>query len=171
MPDLPGGGDVRPIPDPTVLTTEALLRAVAAERAFVDGQVAHLREVVDERFSSVQMQFGERDVRHARESDYRMAAMTAAFAAMQEASAQQDHSHARAIGKLEQLLASETKALADRIEDVKDRLGRLEIRATGAESVRAGGKEQLTSIYSFVAFLVTVLIIGTVLAANGVFSK
>jgi len=37
----------RPVPDPTILTTEQLLRAVAAEREYVDGQIEVLRERLD----------------------------------------------------------------------------------------------------------------------------
>jgi uncharacterized protein YoxC len=37
----------RPSPDPTVLTTEALLRAVAAERDYADGKIAVLEERLD----------------------------------------------------------------------------------------------------------------------------
>lgn len=33
-----------PVPDPTLLTTEQLLRAVAAERDYTDGQIAKLEE-------------------------------------------------------------------------------------------------------------------------------
>lgn len=36
-----------PIPDPTTLTIEALQRAVTAERAYVDGEVARLVERID----------------------------------------------------------------------------------------------------------------------------
>jgi hypothetical protein len=41
--------DRLPTPDPTVLTTEALLRAVAAERDYVDGQLA----VLEQRFRGI----------------------------------------------------------------------------------------------------------------------
>ena len=39
----PNGG-ARPVPDPTILTTEQLLQAIAAERDFVNGQLDVLRE-------------------------------------------------------------------------------------------------------------------------------
>lgn len=41
---IPENGGKRPIPDPTVLTTEQLLRAIAAERDYVTGQIAVLIE-------------------------------------------------------------------------------------------------------------------------------
>jgi len=37
-------GEARPVPDPTVLTTAQLVRTVQAERDYVDGQIAVLRE-------------------------------------------------------------------------------------------------------------------------------
>lgn len=42
-------GGTRPVPDPTVLTTEQLLRAIAAERDFVVGQLA----IRDERLAGI----------------------------------------------------------------------------------------------------------------------
>jgi hypothetical protein len=39
--------DRRPVPDPTVLTTEALVRAVGAERDYVDGRIDVLIERLD----------------------------------------------------------------------------------------------------------------------------
>jgi len=41
-PDTDGGS--RPVPDPTVLTTEALTRGLAGERDYVDGQLEVIRE-------------------------------------------------------------------------------------------------------------------------------
>jgi len=43
----PGGS--RPVPDPTILTTEQLLRAIAAERQYVDSQL----EIRDERLRGI----------------------------------------------------------------------------------------------------------------------
>jgi uncharacterized coiled-coil protein SlyX len=45
--EQPQDGGFRPVPDPTVLTTEALLRAVAGERDYVDGRIAVLEERLD----------------------------------------------------------------------------------------------------------------------------
>jgi DNA anti-recombination protein RmuC len=44
MADPGPNGGARPVPDPTILTTEQLLRAIAAERDFVNGQLDVLRE-------------------------------------------------------------------------------------------------------------------------------
>lgn len=156
-------------PDPTVLTTDAITRAVKAERDYVDGQVEtimahiermdkatqvlhetvtrtpteiqreikHLRELTDERvnslatlieekFKSIQIQFIERDTR-----------VEAALAAQKEAAVQRNESNnlaigksevatAEAIAKLAELFRTNTDALADKIEDVKQRLSNLE---------------------------------------------
>jgi hypothetical protein len=139
-------------PDPTVLTTEAQVRGLAAERDYVDGQiavlkerlgavdkatsllsehvnrtptdvtkeVAHLRELVEEkvatvialmeeRFVSVQTQFAERDERAAREARDNTIKVDAAFAAQKEAAQKAEDAAQKAIDK------SDT-ATADRIE-------------------------------------------------------
>jgi hypothetical protein len=53
-------------------------------------EVGHLSSLVDERFSSIQIQFKERDTRQERESRDNKVAVDAAFAAQKEAAASQD---------------------------------------------------------------------------------
>lgn len=183
-----------PIPDPTVLTTEQLLRAVQAERDYVDGRLAvlqerfraidvatrllnetvnrvptdvtkevtHLRELTDERFASVDVRFRERDTRQEREARDNKVAVDAAFAAQKEAAAKQDESNAKAINKSEVSTGEIIRGLADKIDDLKTRIGTV-------EALKQGGRETLTGLYALAGFLVSLIVIGGVLAAAGVF--
>jgi cation transport regulator ChaB len=185
-----------PIPDPTVLTTEALLRAVGSERDYVDGRIAvleerlraidvatrllnetvnrvptdvtkevsHLRELMDERFGSVIVQFRERDTRQEREARDNKVAVDAAFAAQKEAAAKQDESNAKAINKSEVSTGEIIRGLADKIDDLKTRIGTV-------EATKQGGRETLSGVYAFAGFLVSILAIVGVLAATGAFTK
>src|SRR5678816_2500369 len=85
---MSGPGDSRPVPDPTLLTTQQLIREMsnlkeviftrldAMDRAMivftdqitrvpsdVDKQVGQLKELHQEKFAGVEKQFAERDIR------------------------------------------------------------------------------------------------------------
>jgi hypothetical protein len=163
-----------PVPDPTILTTEALGRAMSSMRDYVDGQlgirderfrgidtatrvlnetvnrvptdmqqeIGHIREVMDEKFSSVGMRFVERDTRSERESRDNKVAVDAAFAAQKEAASEQNKSNTLAISKSEmataetlnklaELVATQLSALSEKVDDLKERVTRAESNAEG----------------------------------------
>jgi hypothetical protein len=167
------GGDVRPVPDPTKLTTEQLNReitslrdaTVAAQIAlreilttrmdgndraiqllqahadklpeWVNEKIAALTVVTHEKFSSIQTQFTERDVRTEQAAGAVKIAVDAALQAQKEAVGEQNKSSSTAISKselattkqidqLSVLIQTMTKAFDDKIGDVKDRLVRIE---------------------------------------------
>jgi hypothetical protein len=183
-----------PIPDPSILTTEALDKAVAELRAFVgDGQKA-LREILEtrlggmdkaiqllqdtadkfpawvdekiaalrdvneqrfvaltdttaEKFSSIQTQFTERDVRTEQAAGAVKIAVDAALQAQKEAAGEQNRSNTLAqtksetattkqIDQMSTLIQNVTKAFDDKIGDVKDRLTRIEGKGEVADPQR-----------------------------------
>jgi cation transport regulator ChaB len=124
-------------------------------RVPTDVQIAveHLKELHAERFASVDKQFAERDTRAERESRDNKVAVDAAFAAQKEAAAKQDEGNQKAIDKSErttnetilkneQLAKTETKATNDKVEDIKDRVSKMEIRLNGFEALKHGGEQQ-----------------------------
>lgn len=85
---------------------------------------------VEERFSSVALQFEERDKRGERESRDNKVAVDAAFAAQKEAASEQNKSNtlaiskseastAETINKLEQLVSANIQGLNDKVDDIK----------------------------------------------------
>lgn len=206
----------RPVPDPTVLTTEQLLRAVAAEREYVDSQLAirderlrgideatqlrvggvadlsealedkikYERELNTEKFTSVAQQFVERDTRSEREARDNKVAVDAAFAAQKEAAQKQDEANQKAIdksetamdekvNKLEQLFKTTTDALADKVDDVKQRQNETNLTVGGL--IQNGAGQQMQKVeqravtagqLAFGGLIVTVvsLIIGYLIA-------
>lgn len=203
----------RPIPDPTVLTTEQLLREIGNVREVtkgeldvlrerlrgidtatellgesmnrvpseVDKQISHLRELDEEKFRSIAVQFLERDTRSERESKDNKVAVDAAFAAQKEAASKEGESNQKAIDKSEKataetlnkqadLFKSKNDALDAQIADLKDRVGRLEsTKAGGLEAVASRRDEQTLSrqglaiFVSIAALLVTGLSIALAL--------
>jgi len=170
---------VVPQPDPTLLTTEQLLREVSSLRTYVDGQVkileerlsgidtatilrretsdmiergigekiGHLRELVEEKFESIAIQFKERDTRSERESRDNKVAVDAAFAAQKEAASEQNKSNTLAIDKSEkataetlnkqsELFKTTTDALRDQVNDLKLTVERMQALVNGGLAQR-----------------------------------
>lgn len=187
------GGDFRPIPDPTVLTTAAILRELAAlrevleakidgQRAFfiariegmdkaisllqvitdrqpsdVDKKISNLQRLHEEKFSSVQVQFQERDVRVEQTAKDTKTAVDAALAAQEKSAGKQADSFALSIGKSETattkqmdglgvLIQQSTKASDEKISDIKDRLTRIEGQRTGGIDFRTAAIAVIVAI-------------------------
>jgi hypothetical protein len=162
-----------PVPDPTLLTTQQLVREIAAVRGILEAQIEaetnlttarfvavhekidhnsgllreipelirseilHLKNLHDERFVSIETQFKERDVRTESSARDSKIAVDAALQAAKEAVGEQNRSAALAISKSETatvkqidqqglLIQTATKSLDDKINDMKDRLTRIE---------------------------------------------
>lgn len=106
----------------------------------VDKQIGHLKslmektfEVMDEKFASVQTQFSERDVRTEQTAKDSKVAVDAALQAAKEAVGKQQEASDRAIAKSEaattkqldqivMLIAANTKASDEKIDDLKKRV-------------------------------------------------
>jgi hypothetical protein len=174
---MPNDHQAPPVPDPTVLSTDAIARAVKAERDYetaqldvlrerlrgidkatellnetvnrvptdVQREVSHLRELSNEKFNSIAIQFAERDTRSERESRDNKVAVDAAFAAQKEAAARQDEANQKAIDKSEKSTAETIAKLSElfktsgdgfmgQIADIKERITRAEGAATAAAS-------------------------------------
>lgn len=114
-------------PDPTVLTTEQLLRETENIKATIDAEIAGLRDLTAERFLHVNARFEAIERQRVEQKKDNNEKVDAAFAAAKEA-----------IG-----------AVAAIVSDVKDRVGRI-------ENVRVGGQQAYSGLYVaaglFVAF-------------------
>ncbi len=130
----------------------------------IDEKVATLSALTDERVRSIGVQFVERDTRAEREARDNKVAVDAAFAAQKEAAAKQDEGNQKAIDKSEiataekieklaELFRTTVEGLSDKIEDVKDRVGRI-------ESVKAGAIENRTGLYATLGIIASLLLVG-----------
>jgi hypothetical protein len=170
--------DNRPVPNP-MLTTEQLFREIAAlekiittrldamDRAIVlfndnltrvptetDKQVGHLKELVQEQLTGIQRQFEERKD-----------GLAVALSAAKEAVEKQNQSSALAIAKSEAAtdkridglvtyIESTSKARSEQINDLKDRLTRIESRTEGALSARTSQQDSGKYIIAIIGAMV-----------------
>jgi hypothetical protein len=193
--DSPGkdGGWV-PVPDPTILTTEALLREIGnlreiltarmdaddvATRLRLDAflkvpeeiaeQIAHLHDLMDEKFKGVQLQFAERDVRT--ESAQR-AAKEALDAALQSAKELVGVTNDNVTKQIDQIATSSTTqnaAIDARITELKERIDRGGGIGEGALVQRTETRQQNAGVIAaiglgFTLVIVVVAIFGLYLA-------
>jgi len=144
-----------PVPDPTVLTTQQLVREIAASREIleakydtrlaamdtatelnksatdkiphmIDEKICQLRKLNDEKFAGVEKQFLERDTRTDKIAELGQKALEAALSAAKEAVGKTEVSFTKQIDTTLAQIQAEKKATDDKFEDVKGRLTTLE---------------------------------------------
>jgi len=190
----PGRGNWVPSPDPTILTTEALLREIAnlkqvlttrmdamdeatdlrlhellAIPAETEKLITHLRDLMDEKFKSVQLQFAERDVRT--ESDKRAAkeALDAALLAAKELVGVTSDNTTKQIDQIATSTLTQNQATDARITELKERIDRGGGGIEGAQTQRTETRQQNAGVYAavglgFTLVVVVVAIVGLVLS-------
>jgi len=171
--------------------TELLNETVNRVPTDVQKEVGHLRELSDEKFKSIQVQFKERDTRQERESRDNKVAVDAAFAAQKEAASEQNKSNTLAINKsetstietinkLDRLFKTTTDSLGDKIDDNKQRVADdfaairnaitdLDKKVNGEARHKIGAREDRTGLYATVTIIMGVILflitIGSVIVA------
>lgn len=151
-----GSKDVRPIPDPTELTTDALNREITAVRELVFGEIRHrgqltdtqfnaIERTIDARFASIAKQFESVELRTAEQKADTRSALDAALAAAKDAVRLQTEASELAQAKSEAAFTKQIDAILLRVEQVtvlmdgkiaelKERMDRLEGKSTGIGS-------------------------------------
>lgn len=198
-------GDIRPIPDPTRLTTEQLDREIGSLRAvldaglaslrqiiearlngndraiqllqstadkfpqWVDEKIAAVRDVVTEKFNSIEKQFTERDVRTEQAAGAVKIAVDAALQAQKEAATETNKSGTAAITKSEtattkqidqlgELIRTMTKGFDDKIGDVKDRLTRIEGKGEGVDHTQTTRQSSNSYVVALASLAVAIVL-------------
>lgn len=174
MTDPVSYGPSKPTPDPTILTTEQLLREVGGAQRFNRAQDDAMRDLLDEKFQSVQTQLSLVERQRVEQKNDTKAAVDAALAAAKEAVKEQTTAFGLATAKSETATAEQLKQLTvtftTAISGVTNQLGDLKTRVERIENLKQGGRDQVAAIYAFVGFLVAIITLGAVIAATGGFS-
>lgn len=162
----PGNGGPRNggprVTDPTALTDAAInklkeqfeatliefgarFRAeIDYNRTLSDVKIDHQREIDALRYSMTEKLA-------ARESELNALALAAALAAQKEAAGTQAATFSDALGSLGRIVENSLGGLGDKVEDVKDRVGRIESVATGAITQRTESRASQTDWRAWVA--------------------
>ena len=156
--------------------TKLRLNAVTEIPNQIDEKVGRLKDLVIEKFDSVQRQFLERDTRSERESRDNKVAVDAAFAAQKEAAAKQDEANAKAIDKSEKATAetiktnqelnqAKTDSLTKAIDEVKLDVRGITVQRSAASetvtnerAVRSDQRQSSAAVYAAIGLGITILL-------------
>jgi hypothetical protein len=153
----------RPVPDPTLLTTEALLREIKGLRELMElkidswssgmqSQILLFREISTVKFSKVEQQFELVERQRVEQKSDTKQAVDAALTAQKEAVKEQTIASDKAISKSETGTSKQIEQLSDNfktaiagittvLDDLKGRVGGIENRARGSQEVRGEGRQ------------------------------
>jgi hypothetical protein len=133
--DTPRGST--PIPDPTLLTTEALHREVLRLQELLETFIRGKNEVTEEKFASIKVQMDLIERQRVEQKQDTKAAVDAALAAAKEAVKEQTTASERAIAKSETATTKSIDQLGDKFDTAVDGLrreiGDVKERVTAAE--------------------------------------
>ena len=141
----------------------------------VDEKIDHIDGLQRVKFDGVQIQLSERDTRVVETALATRTAVDAALAAAEKARTSQAESFALAAGKAEaafsealkqqaQLSQTTTSALRDQIEDMKERITRIEAIAIGASTQKVEGHTSQSSTISVIS--ISLAILGALIAVS-----
>lgn len=161
--DVPPRSNI-PVPDPSLLTTQSLDREIANLREFLLSQIVnlsddlerfasghdrehrdvveravnHLKELTDERFNGIQLQFAERDVRAEQAFKASTEAINAAMAAQEKAIIKSEIATAKQIDAIAEVIEGAKASLSEQIRQVEKRQDRDEGGRSGVSEHSIG---------------------------------
>lgn len=164
--------DNRPVPDPTTLTTDALMREVANLKQLVFERIDRNAQVSEQKFGSIDKELQLNERQRVEQKKDTKDAVDAALTAQKEAVKEQTTASERAIAKSETSTTKSIEQLGEKFDtafegqrretaDLKDRINKTEGKTTGSEIT-------VTKFYGAIAAVGTILAI-IVLIANGIF--
>lgn len=177
-----GGFTTRPVPDPTLLTTQQLQRELLSLRELMESrikpieddveilrshqekgpdrtaiEVGHLKELCFEKFAGVNVRFLERDVRIEQTSKDNKTAITAAFDAAKEAVSKSETNFSKQIDQQGVLVKEIRDGLTSKIDGVKDRVTTIEGNTAGIVGIKNDNHSTNALTISIIAVVATIL--------------
>lgn len=161
--DRVGHAGQRGVSDPSSLTTQSLLREISLLRTLMESRMEGMTAIENEKFTRVAQQFTLVEQQRVEQKSDTKAAVDAALTAQKEAVKEQTIASERSIAKsemstskqLEQLnttFATAITGLTTVLNDLKDRVGKL-------ESVKQGSQQAFAGLYALGGLLLTAIIV------------
>jgi VIT1/CCC1 family predicted Fe2+/Mn2+ transporter len=151
------------------VATRLLSETVNRVPTVVQTEIAHIFGLMEEKFSSVQKQFDERDTRTEREARDNKLAVDAAFAAQEKQAVAQNESNALAINKSEAATTETIKANQELSRSKTDALTKdidaLKLAVSRIEATKVGNEQTAASVYALAGVIAMVLLV--ILAVAG----
>lgn len=177
MVDDDNSGDLRPRPDPTLLTTEQLHREIAALREFVLGEIRHVGDTQTILFEGVRREFEAVAQRTAEQKSDTGKALDAALQSARDAVALQTEAFAIATAKSEAATTKQIDALGtlvdkssdakdEKINDLKTRLDRLEAQKEGQETKTSTDSRTMSLMVAVGSLLVAIVVAGSIVLGS-----
>jgi DNA repair exonuclease SbcCD ATPase subunit len=158
----PGGRT--PIPDPTFLTTQNLLREVTGLREYLESRIESMEDVQNEKHIQAEQQFALVERQRVEQKKDTKDAVDAALTAQKEAVREQTAASERAIAKSEAATSKQLDQLSitftTAISSIQRELGEMKERVTTIEQRKEGSRETTAGLYTLVGVLSTILFVG-----------
>jgi hypothetical protein len=163
-------GEHKPTPDPTVLTTEQLLREIQTLKEWTAAMIAGSTEICDEKFSSVTKQFVLIERQRVEQKADTEKAVQAALSAAKEAVKEQTAASEKSIDKAQTATAEQLKQQGTTFttavqsqerqhNDLKERVGNIEAGMQGVNAYRTDRRDINASVLAVVGSVVGILVL------------
>jgi hypothetical protein len=118
-------GGSRPVPDPTILTTEQLLREVEHVEALMDAKIEGLHEFVVERFRSINQHLAMLEQQRIEQKSDTATSLDAALQAQEKAVAKSEAATTKSIDQLAATSNTAIEGVRREVADLKERVGKI----------------------------------------------
>lgn len=150
-----------PVPDPTILTTEALNREISNVRELLKQDIESLGALVEEKFRSVDKQFELIENQRVEQKTDTKAAVVDALAAAKEIVREQSANFKEQLTQITLTFSTALAGLTKQVDDMKERVAKI-------EAIKIGGNEAKGSVYAIAGFVLTLILIVTAIGAFAV---
>jgi septal ring factor EnvC (AmiA/AmiB activator) len=123
---LRDNGGSRPVPDPTVLTTEALMREISALKELIVVRIDAQAALTDERFDRISTCIETIEKQRLEQKRDVKEAVDAALASQKEAATKLEASTTKALEELSKTISAEITSVRREIKATEDRISRVE---------------------------------------------
>lgn len=174
------GEDSRPVPDPTVLTTDQLLRAIDSLQALLETKIdasearAGIQiEAIDRYFQEIEARRIEqkRDVHDAVTTamESQKALMDSQSAASKEAVTKAENATTKQLDQMMETFTSSLGSATDATNEIRSRVSRIESVRVGERQQVDSGQKQIQAVGAVLSIIVTLAAIVGIMAAAGAF--